>query len=131
MKFSRCVKSATNQTEQQHLVSTFTLIHRDGGQQGARPCCEVTAPIRFTSFTCDSRSVQSVCLLTLPRRVLVVFYQPGQAKVGDLAHQVVCDEDVGGAQVPVDVVHPLDESHTVSDLQTERLTASRDGRFVE
>lgn len=59
---------------------------------------------------------------TLPGSVLVVLYQPGQAKVSDLAHQVVTHEDVSGSQVPVDVVHPLDESHTVSDLRTNART---------
>lgn len=73
--------------------------------------------------------------LTLPRRVLVVLDQPGQTEVSNLAYKVVSHEDVGGSQVPVDVVHPLDECHAVSDLQEggekkeRNLTASPDGCF--
>jgi hypothetical protein len=48
---------------------------------------------------------------TLSGRVLVVLYEPRQAEVGDLAHQAVPHQDVGRAQVPVDVVHPLDVRH--------------------
>lgn len=71
--------------------------------------------------------------LTLSGCVLVVLYQPGQTKVSNLAHEVVSHEDISGSQVPVDVVHPLDERHAVSDLQEEQKkrnsTASPDGCF--
>lgn len=50
-------------------------------------------------------------------RVLVVLDESSEAKVGDLAHQVVGHEDVGSSQVSVDVVHPLDEGHAVCDLR--------------
>lgn len=80
-------------------------------------------PILFppihTSNNWDSKSLCLGALLTLPSCVLVVLDQPSQTEVGDLAHQVVPDQDVSGAQVPVDVVHPLDESHTVSDLRKQ------------
>lgn len=56
----------------------------------------------------------------MPSRVLVVLDEPGQAEVSDLAHQVVSDQDVGSSQVPVDVVHPLDEGHAVRNLRGKR-----------
>lgn len=57
------------------------------------------------------------CELTLPRRVLIVLDEPRQAEIGDLAHQTVSDQDVGGTQVPVDVVHPLDVRHPCRHLE--------------
>lgn len=54
----------------------------------------------------------------MSRRVLVVLDESRQAKVGDLAHQVVGHQDVSGSQVSVDVVHPLDEGHAVGDLRS-------------
>lgn len=57
---------------------------------------------------------------TLSRRVLVVLDESSQAKVGDLAHQVVGHQDVSGPQVSVDVVHPLNEGHAVCDLRRRR-----------
>lgn len=68
---------------------------------------------------------------TLPRRVLVVLYQPGQTEVCDLAHQVVAHQDVGGAQVPVDVVHPLDERHAVGDLRKTKSRMTLEKRILE
>lgn len=58
--------------------------------------------------------------LTLPRRVLVVLDEARQAEVGDLAHQVVSHQDVGGAEIPVDVVHPLNIRHARRDLGVEQ-----------
>lgn len=57
--------------------------------------------------------------LTLSGCVLVVLYQPGQTEVCDLAHEVISHQDVRSSQVPVDVVHPLDERHAVSNLQVK------------
>lgn len=54
--------------------------------------------------------------LTLPSRVLVVLNEPGQPEIGDFAAQGVRDEDVGGPQVPVDVILGLDEGHAFSNL---------------
>ena len=54
---------------------------------------------------------------TLSSRVLVVLDEPSQAKVSDLTDQVISHQDVGSSQVPVDVVHPLDEGHAVCDLR--------------
>lgn len=56
---------------------------------------------------------------TLSGGVLVVLDEPSQAKVGDLTHQVISHQDVGGSQVPVDVVHPLNEGHAVCDLRQD------------
>ena len=69
--------------------------------------------------------------LTLSRCVLIVLYQPGQTKVCNLAHEVISHQDVRSSQVPVDVVHPLDERHAVSDLQAKEKhpTASPDVCF--
>jgi len=63
---------------------------------------------------------------TLSGGVLVVLDEPSQAEVGDLTHQVISHQDVGGSQVSVDVVHPLDEGHAVCDLRRER-TMQRNG----
>lgn len=60
------------------------------------------------------------CELTLPRRVLIVLDEPRQAKISDLAHQTVSDQDVGRAQVPVDVVHPLNVRHPCRHLKHVR-----------
>ena len=57
---------------------------------------------------------------TLSGRVLVVLYEPRQAEVGDLAHLAVPHQDVGRAQVPVDVVHPLDVRHSRRHLHHTR-----------
>lgn len=54
---------------------------------------------------------------TLPSGVLVVFDEPGQAEVSDLADQIVPHQDVGGAEVSVDVVHPLDVGHACCHLE--------------
>lgn len=54
---------------------------------------------------------------TLPSGVLVVFDEPGQAEVSDLTQQVVSHQDVGGAQVSVDIVHPLDVGHAGRHLE--------------
>lgn len=53
---------------------------------------------------------------TLSRCVFVVLDEPGQTKVSDLTHQTFPDQDVGRAQVSVDVVHPLDVRHARSHL---------------
>lgn len=58
-------------------------------------------------------------MLTLSGCVLVVLDEPSQAEVGDLAHQIVSDEDVGCSQVTMDVVHPLDVRHPGSNLTTK------------
>lgn len=63
-----------------------------------------------------------VYVRTLPRCVLIVLDEPCQTEVGNLAHKVVSDEDVSSTQVPVDVVHPLDESHAVGDLHRIKTT---------
>ena len=65
-------------------------------------------------------SLGALVWFTLPGSVLVVLDEPRQTKVSDLADQVVSDQDVGGTQVPVDVVHPLDEGHPISDLEQRR-----------
>lgn len=54
--------------------------------------------------------------LTLSGRVLVVLDESSQTKVRDFTHQVISHQDVGSSQVPVDVVHPLDEGHAVCNL---------------
>lgn len=54
---------------------------------------------------------------TLPSGVFVIFDEPSQAEVSDLAHQIVRHQDVGGAQVSVDVVHPLDVGHARRHLE--------------
>lgn len=58
--------------------------------------------------------------LTLSGCVLVVLDEPSQAEVGDLAHQIVSDKDVGRSQVAVDVVHPLDVRHPGGNLTTKK-----------
>lgn len=57
---------------------------------------------------------------TLSSRVLVVLNEPSQAEVGDLAHQIVTNEDVSCTQVTVDVVHPLDVRHSSCNLHARR-----------
>lgn len=59
-------------------------------------------------------------MLTLPGCVLIVLYQPGQTEVGDLAHQILAHKNVGCPQVPVNVVHPLNESHAVCNLKNKQ-----------
>lgn len=59
---------------------------------------------------------------TLSRCVFVVFDEPCQAEVGNLAHQTVPDKDVGRAQVSVNVVHPLDVRHACRHLGNTRLS---------
>ena len=61
---------------------------------------------------------------TLPSGVFVVFYEPGQAEVSDFAHQAVSHQDVGGAQVSVDVVHPLDVGHACCHLEHSTMRAA-------
>lgn len=56
---------------------------------------------------------------TLASSVLIVFNEPGQTKVGDLADQVVTNQDVGRSQVSVDVIHPLDIGHTCRHLRED------------
>lgn len=88
-------------------------------------------PLKYTKIPFDHKS--AVCKLihfewarpdgaTLSRRVFIVFDEPCQAKVGDLAHQTVPDQDVGGAQVSVNVVHPLDVRHACRHLGQTRLS---------
>lgn len=65
---------------------------------------------------------------TLSGSVLVVLNEPGQAKVSDLAHQIVSDKNVCCSQVTVDVVHPLNVRHSSCNLrQTQRHRKSSDG----
>lgn len=63
---------------------------------------------------------QSLCALsrtlTLSGGVLVVFDEPGQTKVSDLAHQILPDEDVGRTQISVDVVHTFNVGHPRGNL---------------
>lgn len=67
--------------------------------------------------------------LTLPGRVLVVLNEPGQAKISDLAHQIVSDENVSRSQVTVNVVHSLNVRHSSCNLQdTRRDRGSSDRR---
>lgn len=54
---------------------------------------------------------------TLSGCVLIVLNESSQAKVGDLAHQIVSNKDVGCSQVTVDVVHSLDVRHSRRNLQ--------------
>lgn len=56
--------------------------------------------------------------VTLSGCVLVVLNEPGQAEVGDLAHQVVSNEDVSCSQVTMDVIHPLDVCHASCNLKS-------------
>ena len=53
---------------------------------------------------------------TLSCCVFVVLDEPGQTEVSDLAHQTFSNEDVGRAQVSVDVVHPLYVCHACCHL---------------
>jgi len=53
---------------------------------------------------------------TFSGRVLVVFDDAGEAKVGDFAHQSLVDQDVGRPEVSVDVVPLLDVGHTLGGL---------------
>ena len=57
---------------------------------------------------------------TLSGCVLVVLNEPSQAKVSDLAHQIVSNKDVRCSQVTVDVVHPFDVRHSSCNLQKEK-----------
>lgn len=50
--------------------------------------------------------------LTLSCSVLIVLDESGQAEVGHFAYQVVSHEDVGGPEVPVNIVHPLHVGHS-------------------
>lgn len=54
-------------------------------------------------------------------RVLIVFDEPGQAKISDLADQIVPHQDVGRAQVSVDVVHSLDVGHACCHLEHSKV----------
>lgn len=61
----------------------------------------------------------SVCLsacLTLASGVLVVLDESGEAEVSDFTHQIFSNQDVGSAQVSVDVVHPLNVRHPSCNL---------------
>lgn len=60
--------------------------------------------------------------LTLSGSVLIVFNESGQAKVSDLTHQVITNQNVSGAQISVNVVHPLNVGHACSHLHTQTLT---------
>lgn len=65
---------------------------------------------------------------TLSGCVLVVLNEPSQAKVSDLAHQIVSDEDVSRPQVTVDVVHPFDVRHSSCDLRQTQSGERSSGR---
>lgn len=58
--------------------------------------------------------------LALSRGVLVVFDESCQTEVGHFTHQAVTHQDVGSAQVSVDVVHPLHVGHTSCYLEEVR-----------
>lgn len=68
------------------------------------------------------------CLITFSRCVFVVFNKPRQAKVCDLADEFMRHQDVGCAQVAMDVILRLDEGHAVRHLQgaAHSQTALRD-----
>lgn len=57
---------------------------------------------------------------TLSRRVLIVFNQPRQPEISNLANESVPHQNVGRSQVSVDVIHPLDVSHSCSHLGKPR-----------
>lgn len=56
---------------------------------------------------------------TFPCCVLVIFDDSRQAKVCNLAHEWLRDQDVSSSQITVDVVLPLDVRHAFCNLQTE------------
>ncbi len=60
--------------------------------------------------------------LTLPGSVLIVLNESGQAKVSNLTHQAITNQNVSRTQVSVNVVHPLDVGHASSHLNTQTLT---------
>lgn len=61
--------------------------------------------------------------LTLPCSVFVVLYEASEAKISHLTHQVLSHQDVGGPEVPVDVVHSLHIRHARGDLRTAQQAA--------
>lgn len=65
----------------------------------------------------NSVCVKRKCALTLSRSVLVVFDESCQTEVGHFTHQAVSHQDVGSAQVSVDVVHPLHVGHACRNLE--------------
>lgn len=58
--------------------------------------------------------------ITLSSCVLIVLDKTSQTKVCNLAHQVVSDQDVGGTQITVNVVHSFNVRHSSCNLQKER-----------
>lgn len=70
--------------------------------------------------------------LTLSGCVLVVLDESSQAKVSDLAHQIVPNQNVSCSQVPVDVVHSLNVCHSRRNLhqETEGAQVGGDGAQV-
>lgn len=53
---------------------------------------------------------------TFSGRVLVVFNDTSQAKVCNFTNESLVDQDVGGSQISVDVVHLLNVGHALCNL---------------
>ena len=53
-----------------------------------------------------------------PRFIFVLFDEPGQAEVCDLADVVLADQNVSGRQISVDVVLRLKVGHSGGDLSS-------------
>lgn len=58
-------------------------------------------------------------MLTFSGCVLIVLDDSGEAKVSNLAHQSLRDQDVGGSQVSVNIVPLLDVGHSFCNLWTK------------
>lgn len=58
--------------------------------------------------------------VTLSSCVLIVLNEPSQAEVGDLAHQIVSNENVSCSEITVDVVHPLNVRHSSRNLARQK-----------
>lgn len=69
--------------------------------------------------------------LTLSGCVLVVLNESSQAKVSNLAHQIVSNQNVSCSQVTVDVVHSLNVCHSRRNLHQETERAHVDGGSVQ
>lgn len=69
--------------------------------------------------------------LTLSGCVLVVLNESSQAKVSNLAHQIVSNQNVCCSQVTVDVVHSLNVCHPRRNLHQETERAHVDGCGVQ
>lgn len=54
---------------------------------------------------------------TLSRCVFVVLYESCESKVGNLADELMRDENIGSSQISMNVIFLLNKCHAVSHLQ--------------